>query len=69
MNEQLPAEAAREMAPRSVPDDAATPPPRDPAKKSIGSVSDLRGKRVGVETGTISHFTLLKALQKGSLKT
>ncbi len=34
------------MAPRSVPDDAATPPPRDPAKKSIGSRTRALG--VGV---------------------
>ncbi len=37
------------------------------AKKSIDSILDLKGKRVGVEKGTIAHFTLLKALQKAGL--
>ena len=37
------------------------------AKKSIGSILDLKGKRIGVERGTISHFTLNKALEKAGL--
>ena len=39
------------------------------AKKSIRSLPDLKGKRVGVEQGTIAHFTLLKALEKAGLNT
>ena len=39
------------------------------AKKSIRSLPDLKGKRVGVEQGTIAHFTLLKALEKAGLDT
>ncbi len=37
------------------------------AKKSIRSLVDLKGKRIGVEEGTIAHFTLLKALEKAGL--
>lgn len=37
------------------------------AKKSIKSLADLVGKRIGVEKGTIAHFTVLKALQKSGL--
>ena len=45
MSEQPPAEAAlEEVAPRSVSYDDATPPPRGPAKKSIGS----RARALGV---------------------
>lgn len=39
------------------------------AKKSIRSLTDLKGKHVGVEQGTIAHFTLLKALEKAGLDT
>ncbi len=34
------------------------------AKKSVRSLNDLKGKRIGVEQGTIAHFTTLKALEK-----
>ena len=45
MSAPLPAEdALDEMAPRSVPHDSATLPPRDPAKKSLGS----RARALGV---------------------
>ena len=37
------------------------------AKKSIRSLSDLKGKRIGVEQGTIAHFTIIKALEKAGL--
>ena len=37
------------------------------AKKSIRSLQDLKGKRIGIEPGTIAHFTLLKALEKAGL--
>ncbi len=37
------------------------------AKKSIPSLQDLKGKRIGIEQGTIAHFTLLKALEKAGL--
>jgi NitT/TauT family transport system substrate-binding protein len=37
------------------------------AKKSIRSLQDLKGKRIGIEQGTIAHFTLLKALEKAGL--
>ncbi len=37
------------------------------AKKNIFSILDLKGKRIGVEKGTIAHFTLLKALEKAGL--
>ena len=37
------------------------------AKKSVRSLLDLKGKRIGVEQGTIAHFTLLKALEKAGL--
>ncbi len=37
------------------------------AKTSIRSLQDLKGKRIGVERGTISHFTVLKALEKAGL--
>jgi len=38
------------------------------ARAGIRSVADLKGKRVGVETGTVGHFSLLKALEKVGLK-
>ncbi|MCH7666644.1 MAG: ABC transporter substrate-binding protein [Acidobacteria bacterium] len=38
------------------------------ARKDISSVDDLRGKTVGVETGTVGHFSLLKALEKSGLR-
>ena len=34
---------------------------------SINSVADLKGKRIGVEQGTVDHFLLLLALQQSSL--
>ena len=37
------------------------------AKQSVRSLVDLKGKRMGVEKGTIAHFTLLKALEKAGL--
>ncbi len=37
------------------------------AKKSVSSLMDLKGKRIGIEYGTIAHFTLLKALEKAGL--
>jgi NitT/TauT family transport system substrate-binding protein len=37
------------------------------AKKSVRSLQDLKGKRIGIEQGTIAHFTLLKALEKAGL--
>ncbi len=37
------------------------------AKKSIQSLQDLKGKRIGVEQGTIAHFTVLKMLEKAGL--
>lgn len=37
------------------------------AKTSNSSLLDLKGKRIGVEMGTISHFTVLKALEKAGL--
>ena len=37
------------------------------AKKTIGSLQDLKGKRIGIERGTIAHFTFLKALEKAGL--
>jgi len=39
------------------------------AKTSIRSLTDLKGKRIGIEQGTIAHFTLLKALEKAGLDT
>ncbi len=39
------------------------------AKKSIHSIQDLKGKRIGIEHGTIAHFTLHKALEKAGLDT
>ncbi len=38
------------------------------ARKGIDSVSDLKGKKVGVEIGTVGHFSLLKALDTAGLK-
>jgi NitT/TauT family transport system substrate-binding protein len=38
------------------------------AKKGIRSLLDLKGKRIGIEQGTIAHFTLLKALEKAGLE-
>lgn len=38
------------------------------AKNTISSLQALKGKRIGVETGTISHFTVLKALEKAGLE-
>ena len=37
------------------------------AREGIESVADLVGARVGVETGTVGHFSLLKALEIGGL--
>ena len=37
------------------------------AKNNIASIQDLKGKRIGVEKGTIAHFTLLKFLEKAGL--
>lgn len=38
-------------------------------KPSIRSVLDLQGKTIGVEKGTIGHFTLIKALELAGLST
>ena len=38
------------------------------AQMDIASVADLRGKSVGVEIGTVGHFSLLKALDKFGLE-
>ncbi len=35
--------------------------------KKLGSLKDLKGKKVGVDKGTVSHFFLIKALQKVGL--
>ena len=37
------------------------------AKKDIHSLLDLKGRRIGVEKGTIAHFTVLKALEAAGL--
>ncbi|MBA2752358.1 MAG: ABC transporter substrate-binding protein [Actinobacteria bacterium] len=37
-------------------------------KPGIQSVTDLKGKKVGVEEGTVDHFLLLLGLQKAGLK-
>ncbi len=37
------------------------------ARKSIRSLLELKGRRIGVEKGTIGHFTVLKALEKAGL--
>jgi NitT/TauT family transport system substrate-binding protein len=37
------------------------------AKKDIRSLQDLKGKRIGIEKGTIAHFTVLKALEQAGL--
>src|SRR5262245_16363523 len=38
------------------------------AKKGIGSVKALKGKKVGLETGLVEHLMLTKALEKNGLK-
>jgi len=38
------------------------------AKAGIESVSDLKGKVIGVEIGTVGHFFLLKVLESAGLK-
>lgn len=38
------------------------------ARAGINSVADLRGQRVGVESGSISHFVLLRALAQAGLQ-
>ncbi len=38
------------------------------AKKQIQSLQDLKGKRIGTETGTIAHFIVLKALEQAGLE-
>jgi NitT/TauT family transport system substrate-binding protein len=38
------------------------------AKPGITSVADLKGKKVGVEEGTVDHFLLLLGLEKAGLK-
>jgi NitT/TauT family transport system substrate-binding protein len=38
------------------------------ARSDITSVADLRDKKVGVEVGTVGHFSLLKALEKFDLE-
>ncbi|HEX2698929.1 MAG TPA: ABC transporter substrate-binding protein [Acidimicrobiales bacterium] len=37
-------------------------------KPGIASVADLKGKKVGVEEGTVDHFLLLLGLEKAGLK-
>ena len=38
------------------------------AKKQINTLLDLKGKRIGIERGTIAHFTVLKALEQAGLE-
>ncbi|HET7487388.1 MAG TPA: ABC transporter substrate-binding protein [Acidimicrobiales bacterium] len=38
------------------------------AKPGIASVADLKGKKIGVEEGTVDHFLLLLGLEKAGLK-
>ena len=38
------------------------------AKNNINSIVELKRKKIGVEKGTISHFTVLKALEKAGLE-
>ena len=38
------------------------------SKKSIATVADLRGKKIGFQKGLPSHFLLLTVLQKAGLK-
>jgi len=38
------------------------------AKTSIKSINDLRGKKIGIERGTIGHFTVLKALEQAGIE-
>lgn len=38
------------------------------ARRDIAKLSDLRGKKIGVEVGTIAHFTLIKALDSAGIK-
>jgi NitT/TauT family transport system substrate-binding protein len=37
------------------------------AKKSIATVADLKGKKIGTTLGEVNHLLLLKALEKGGL--
>jgi NitT/TauT family transport system substrate-binding protein len=37
------------------------------ARQGINSIAELKGKTVGVEVGTVGHFSLLKALEKAGL--
>lgn len=37
------------------------------ARQGISSVAELKGKTVGVEVGTVGHYSLLKALEKAGL--
>src|SRR3569623_3791088 len=38
------------------------------AKKGIGSLKQLKGKKVGLEIGLVEHLLLLKGLEKAGLK-
>ena len=38
------------------------------AKKGIGSIKALKGKKIGLETGLVEHLMLTKALEKNGLK-
>jgi len=38
------------------------------AKKGIGSIKALKGKKIGLETGLVEHLMLTKALEKSGLK-
>src|SRR5258707_10386195 len=38
------------------------------AKKGIGSIKALKGKKVGLETGLVEHLMLTKAMEKNGLK-
>jgi len=38
------------------------------AKKGIGGVKALKGKKIGLETGLVEHLMLTKALEKNGLK-
>ena len=37
------------------------------AAKGLGSVSELKGKKIGVEVGFVSHLLVIKALEKAGL--
>jgi NitT/TauT family transport system substrate-binding protein len=38
------------------------------ARQGINSIAELKGKTVGVEVGTVGHFSLLKSLEKAGME-